>query len=206
MISPHGRIVDGVPRWVVWCAYAVPLTVLPSGIWRIALVAAGVHLMEETPAPGGRGPVVWDGPVYVITLSIVSELLALLTVGLVAVWGEVVPRWVPGLGGRRIPVLAAVVPAAIGATICTVLWPYAFLMLVLGRKLNGDLGVMQFSDWQAVAFWGTYLPLVLWGPLVWICTVHYWRRRTSARRSTPAPADPAGAESLVRPGHDLHDH
>ncbi|MBM2619508.1 hypothetical protein JIG36_28535 [Actinoplanes sp. LDG1-06] len=149
--------------------------------------------MEQEPLLNKPAPVptLWDGPVYVIMLSLVSELLAFLTVGLVATWGEVVPRWVPGLGGRRIPVLAAVVPAAIGATICTVLWPYAMTMLALGRKMNGDVGIMQFNDWQALAFWGTYTPLVLWGPLVWIATVHYWRRRT--RVTSPAePTSVAG--------------
>ncbi|MBO3738593.1 hypothetical protein J5X75_13790 [Actinoplanes sp. NEAU-H7] len=127
---------------------------------------------------------VWDGPLYVILLTVVSELLAYLAVGLVATWGEVVPRWVPGLGGRRVPVLAAVVPASIGATACTLLWPYALLMLASGRKLDGSSGVMEFTSEQSVVFWIAYLPLVLWGPLLWIVTVHYWRRRTSPERTT----------------------
>jgi hypothetical protein len=181
MIKLHGRIAAGVPRWVIWCAYATTLAVLPSGIWRIALVVADAPLIEAAPTPGGRGPVLWEGPSYVITLTVVSELLAYLTVGLVAPWGEAVPQWVPGLGGRRIPVLAAVVPAAIGATICTLLWPYALLMVALDRKVNGATGSVQFDGWQSVAFWITYGPLVLWGPLLWIVTVHYWRRRTTNR-------------------------
>ncbi|MCF2434810.1 hypothetical protein LV779_08895 [Streptomyces thinghirensis] len=35
-----------------------------------------------------------------------SEALALLTLGLVRPWGEVVPRRVPLLGGRPVPVMA----------------------------------------------------------------------------------------------------
>ncbi|MFI1680909.1 hypothetical protein [Streptomyces sp. NPDC020607] len=35
--------------------------------------------------------------------------------GLVREWGEVVPAWVPVLGGRRVRPLAAVVPALLGA-------------------------------------------------------------------------------------------
>ncbi|WP_436532634.1 hypothetical protein [Actinoplanes sp. HUAS TT8] len=180
MVTLHGRVAEGVPRWVIWCAYAAPFTVLPSGIWRLALVVAGAHLIDQAPSAEGRGPVVWDGPLYVVVLTVVSELLAYLTVGLVAVWGEVVPRWVPRLGGRPIPVLAAVVPAAAGATICTILWPYALFMLAEGQKLNGTPGVMHFDGAQMVLFWAAYSPLLLWGPLVWVCTVHYWRRRSAA--------------------------
>jgi hypothetical protein len=187
VIKPHGRIVDGVPRWVVWCAYGAALTVLPSGLWRIALVVADAHLIETAPTAEGRGPVVWDGPLYVIVLTVVSELFAYLAVGLVSTWGEVVPRWVPGLGGRRIPVLAVVVPASIGATICSLLWPYALLMVALGRKVNGASGTVRFDSEQSVAFWTAYGPLVLWGPLLWIVTVHYWRRRRAAGGVTAPP-------------------
>jgi hypothetical protein len=196
MIKLHSRIAAGVPRWVAWCAYATTLAVLPSGIWRVALVVADAPLIEAAPAPGGRGPVLWEGPAYVITLSVVSELLACLTVGLVAPWGEAVPPWVPGLGGRRIPVLAAAVPAAIGATICTLLWPYALLMVALDRKVNGAAGSVQLDGLQSVAFWITYGPLVLWGPLLWIVTVHYWRRRTTG--TGPAQLRPDGTEKVVQ--------
>jgi hypothetical protein len=192
MSKLHSRIADGVPRWVVWCAYATTLTVLPSSVWRIALVVAGADLIHEAPSVGGRGPVLWEGAGYVITLSVVSELLAYLTVGLVATWGEVVPRWIPGLGGRGVPVLAALVPASVGAAICTVIWPYALLMLALGRKVNGAVGTVQFTGWQSVAFWIAYGPLVLWGPLVWVVIVHYWRRRTAA--------EPVAAPSAAVPG------
>lgn len=191
MVKLHGKIADGVPKWVVWCAYAAACTVLPSGIWRIALVVADAHLIEGKPTDEGRGLVVWDGPGYVVVLTVVSELLAYLAVGLVSRWGEVVPRWIPGLGGRRIPVLAAAVPAAIGATILSILWPYAFIMLALGRKLNGSSGTLQLDTEQSVAFWAAYLPLALWGPLLWIVTVHYWRRRTAAR---PVAAETVPAE------------
>ena len=61
----------------------------------------------------------------------------------VAPWGELVPRWVPRLGGRSSPVGAAVVPAGIGATVLTLLWTYSLAMVAAGRTVRGgtDLGL-----------------------------------------------------------------
>ncbi|MFD3873081.1 hypothetical protein [Streptomyces sp. NPDC058623] len=52
---------------------------------------------------------------YVLTLTAVIEALALLTLGPVQPWGEVVPRWIPLIGGRPVRPLAAVIPALLGA-------------------------------------------------------------------------------------------
>ena len=102
-----------VPPWVNLAAHVVPWTTVPSGLWRIALglgvpVGFSGQLADLYRAPG------WITP-YVIALSLLAEGLALLTLGLVRPWGEVVPRWIPVLGGRPIPTAAAVVPAGLGA-------------------------------------------------------------------------------------------
>ncbi|MFF0738925.1 hypothetical protein ACFYVL_00855 [Streptomyces sp. NPDC004111] len=55
-----------------------------------------------------------------------SELVAFTAVRLIAAWGEVFPRWIPVLRGRRVPPLAAVVPAAIGTVLLRVIWTAAF--------------------------------------------------------------------------------
>lgn len=81
-----------VPRWAVLAAHAVPLVTLPSGLWRIAVVA-GVPLLPQAVQDWGEG-------LYIVMLSVVAECLALLTLGLVRPWGEVVPRWIPLIGGR----------------------------------------------------------------------------------------------------------
>ncbi len=65
-------------------------------------------------------PAAWNAS-YVIGLSILTESLGLLCFGLVRWWGEVVPEWIPRLGGRRIPPLAVIVPAALGALTLTAL-------------------------------------------------------------------------------------
>ena len=105
------------PRWATIAAHAVPLVILPSGLWR---VGAMLEIPAFTTIPGAAAD---SG--YMLLLTVLAECLGLLTLGLVRPWGEVVPRWVPLLGGRTVPPLAAVVPAALGALGVTVLIVFA---------------------------------------------------------------------------------
>ncbi|MFG2874395.1 hypothetical protein ACGFYU_05180 [Streptomyces sp. NPDC048337] len=167
----------GVPRWARIAAYAIPFTVLPSGLWRLGLL-----FVDHVGADSGRLPGWLPLEVYVVILSVVSELLAFTAVGLVAAWGEVVPRWIPVLGGRRIPVAAAAVPAALGALALTALWTVLSVVTqVAGTTIQGDPIPANFPSevggWTALWFYVCYAPLVLWGPLLGLVTVAYWRRR-----------------------------
>ena len=52
------------------------------------------------------------GLVYAgLGLASMALLGVLLTLGLIQRWGSVFPRWIPFLGGRRVPVLLAVIPS-----------------------------------------------------------------------------------------------
>lgn len=173
--------VAGVRRWARTAAATVSLSVLPASIWRIGLETQATITGH---AEEGRGqlPLWLPMLVYVILLSIVSELLALTAYGLIAPWGEVFPRWIPGLRGRRVPPLAAVIPAALGAFVLTVLWTEAAVNTVLERDIQGrpmradnPLYPHTWEGWLAIV---CYAPLLLWGPLLGALTVAYWRRRT----------------------------
>jgi hypothetical protein len=113
----------------------------------------------------------WWEPAYIIGLSLVTEAAALLTLGLVRPWGERVPSWVPLLGGRRVPPLAAVVPASIGAVLLALIWAYAF------RDFPEFGGIRFTHDGWKVLMIASYLPLLLWAPLLAAVTVAYYRRR-----------------------------
>lgn len=176
------RPVPRVPRWARNAAYAVPLTVLPSSLWRIA--ACTCHLPIVRGGINSAGPSGLPGvpiELYVIMLSIVSELVAFTAVGLVSTWGEVFPRWIPLLGGRRVPAPAAIVPAALGAVALTLLWTWLAVSLSLGMRINGTpMGsgsVVSFGDWKGLVVVAAYAPLLLWGPLLGAVTLAYWRRR-----------------------------
>ncbi|KOU05506.1 hypothetical protein ADK86_07255 [Streptomyces sp. NRRL F-5755] len=159
------------PRWAIRAAHAAALVTLPTGIWRL-LLAAGHPAGYTDVGYAAMGFTGWSA-VYVVGLSVASEVLALLTLGLVRPWGVVLPRWIPLLGGRRVHPMAAVVPAGCGALALTVLWlPFVAWwatphpdMTALGNVIVGFL----------------YLPLVAWGPLLGAVTLSYHRRRRAER-------------------------
>ncbi|MFC8124713.1 hypothetical protein [Streptomyces sp. NPDC057302] len=165
-----------VPRWAVIAAHAVPLATLPSGLWRVALVA-GLPVADESV----KG---WGEMVYVLGLSVVSECLALLTLGLVRGWGEVVPGWIPLLGGRRVRPLAAVVPALLGALGLFGLMGWSAYAHYAGL----GSGVTDDPVKQAVLV-ACYVPLLLWAPLLVAVALAYHRRRKGHTGAawTPAP-------------------
>src|SRR5262249_25007353 len=107
------------PRWAVRASHLATLVVLPSGLWRIAMVLGYPGGYTET----GFGPFeTFGAKAWMLTLSVLCELVAFLTIGLVRPWGEVVPRWIPLIGGRRVRPMAVVVPAALGAAALTLIW------------------------------------------------------------------------------------
>ncbi|GGX14217.1 hypothetical protein GCM10010383_50360 [Streptomyces lomondensis] len=159
-------------------AYAVPLAVLPSSIWRLPVAFdGGLGLGERA---------------YVVFLSILSEVFAFTAIGLIARWGEVFPRWIPFLRGRRVPRKAAVLPAAVGAMVLTFLFTLLFLVSeIRGTTIRGgDPSAdypSQAGGWEAAWFYFCYAPLTLWGPLLAVLTVAYWKRRSAAGK-VPAAA------------------
>ncbi|WP_427891689.1 hypothetical protein ACQHIV_03810 [Kribbella sp. GL6] len=173
---------DGVPAWARRVAYAVPVVVLPSGIWRLGV------LFADQKRGGILPDWVMDG--YVIFLTLVSETLAFLAIGLIAHWGEVFPRWLPRLRGRRVPVAAAVVPGLAGAMILTAVFTVVGIAgEIMQTKLNGDPLPADYPSkaggWHTAYFYVSYAPLVLWGPMLAVLTVAYWHRRTN-RQPDPA--------------------
>jgi hypothetical protein len=167
-----------VPRPAVILAHLVPLTILPAGVWRVIMgfgfsMGFSQAAMRASHIPG------W-GSVWVFFLTVFSEALALLTIGLVRPWGEVVPGWVPWLRGRRIPPAAVVVPASIGGVLLIAIWGFALTGVFTGR-------VEQFSG--GTGWWvlmvACYLPAMLWGPLLLCVTYLYHRRRAAGADRTP---------------------
>lgn len=179
--------VPGVPRWARVAAATVTASVMPASIWRIGYE---IQATITGHAEAGRGQVpVWLPMLaYVIILSIASEALAFTAYGLIAPWGEVFPRWIPGLRGRRVPTPAAVVPAALGACVLTALWTAAAIQAARERDLRGRPmtpdNVLYPHSWQGILTIVCYAPLLLWGPLLGALTIAYWKRRT---RPSPSP-------------------
>lgn len=168
---PLGDTERPVPVWALRLAKVLPFVVLPHCLWRLPF-AVDFHMgMIDPAAPAAP----WWVPFYVVGLSVLTEALALLTTGLVSGWGEVVPRWVPFVGGRRVVPLAAVIPAVLGGLALVAmfdLYPLAWA---------GVLPEVGFSNgwWMALARL-CISPAMLWGPIVLALAWAYYRRRRPA--------------------------
>ena len=164
-----------VPRSDVTLAHLVALSVLPAGVWRVVL-GCGVTMgfnraaLEANEMPG------W-GTASVVFLTVLTEGLALLTLALVRPWGEVVPRWVPRLRGRRIPRGVVVVPATIGGILLTLIWGFAFAGL-LGWNGSTVWDEISGTGWRSLMI-GCYVPALFWGPMLLWLTRAYARRRAA---------------------------
>ncbi|WP_055602056.1 hypothetical protein [Streptomyces aureus] len=167
------KALPDVPRWAVLAAHAVPLVTLPSGLWRLALVA-GLPVTRDA----GRGAGMSAGEsVYVVSLSVVSELLAFLTLGLVRSWGEVFPRWMPFLGGRRVNPAAATGAALAGvAGLCAIA---AWGVYASYADLGPGIPTAPAQEALLVA---CYAPLLAWPVLLAAVAVAYHRRRRGEER------------------------
>lgn len=165
---PQPATVAPVPLWIRRAAAGTLWASLPSALWRLAVVL-GIPLgladseYESMLIPG------W-GYLVLPLLCALQEALAFLTLGLIRPWGEVWPRWIPLLRGRRIPVPAVVIPAALGAVACTI-YGVAFVW----TTLHANMEITQWGEWVMNV---CYMPMVVWGPLLAIVTAHYYRRRT----------------------------
>ncbi|MFD0148936.1 hypothetical protein ACWGQ4_33465 [Streptomyces sp. NPDC055721] len=166
-----------VPRWAMRLAYALPLLLLPSCLWRLPFA-----LHFEMGQIQERGlPPYWVSIPYVLGLSVLTEVTAILAIGLVRGWGEVAPAWIPVIGGRRVRPMAAVVPAVLGGLILTLL--FTAVPIGDGRRLTAfgvSEGVGYTNDaWETLATI-CIAPTAVWGPVIIALAIAYYRRRTRA--------------------------
>ncbi|MBI5952272.1 MAG: hypothetical protein HY865_11490 [Chloroflexi bacterium] len=106
---------------------------------------------------------------------------AFLMLGLVQRWGEVFPRWMIGLAGRRVPIALAAVPASL-----------ASVLLIVGG-IGIWSGLDQMADnlaaigvegirliWEITIQLGPTLLFPVWGVALAVATLgYYYRRRGS---------------------------
>lgn len=167
--ADESRTTRPVPVWAERLAHAIPLLVLPSGLWRLA-VAFGFS-MGMLNDDGSQGVVRGWPAVYVAAITLVAEGVALTAFGLVRSWGEIVPAWLPIIGGRRVCPKAAIIPATVGSVALMLIWTVGFWDVWTGKQA----GSMSSPVWAAI-FAACYAPLNLWGPALLALTWAYHRR------------------------------
>jgi len=156
-------------RWAVYVAVIIPvLYALTRWAW-----ALGVPLgISEEFLREGREVGLWWAGAALATIAVGG---AILTLGLVWKWGEVFPRWIPFLGGGRVPIPLAVVPASLVSVLVTTAG-LMFVRLTLTGELGAILGegVLSAENWAALA---PELLWPLWGVALGAATLAYYYRR-----------------------------
>ncbi|GGZ03750.1 hypothetical protein [Streptomyces poonensis] len=158
-------------RWgrrAAYTAVAVPL-VYASTRWAWAVgypLGLSDEMWEE-----GKEDNLW---LFGAALATMGALGSLLTLGLVQRWGEVFPRWIPGLRGRRVPPALAIVPASLVAVMVTT----AGIMYI---RLH-----FQGAFDNPAENWGATVPETIWpvwGVALAAATLaYYFRRRGACKR------------------------
>jgi hypothetical protein len=156
-------------RWATYVAVAVPIIyALTRWAW-----ALGIPLgISDEFLRQGQEIGLWYAGAALATLAVAG---ALVTLGLVQSWGEVVPRWIPLLGGRRVLPALAIVPAGVVAVVVTSAG-FMFWRVTLGGGFElGSFGTITLED-----AWAAVLPELiwpLWGAALAAATFAYYLRR-----------------------------
>ncbi|WP_170138812.1 hypothetical protein [Oceanobacillus chungangensis] len=173
-----GRKENGKPfvliRWAKWLTYAAAIAPLPYAITRFSW-ALGIPLGVERQMLEDFAKV---NPMATVTEWVFGGLCVgggLLTLGLIQKWGEVVPNWFPLIGGKRVPILIAVIPASIVAIALTsagFIFAFGFLAVALQFVPAEGMVLSEIA--------GTIGPMLLWMPwgvALGLSTISYYYRR-----------------------------
>jgi hypothetical protein len=117
----------------------------------------------------------WTAGLFLANFGLVGALLML---GLVQRWGEVFPRWMIGLAGRRVPIALAVIPAALVSVLLVVggivIWSgLARMVAALAAGGAADIELIGAIIFQV----GPTLLFPVWGLALAVATLGYYYRR-----------------------------
>lgn len=176
--AARSRAWDRVGRVATYVAMVCPLPyaiirVCWSRGWAVGAPAPFVeHILRTQPAN------VWIEPV----LAGFALTGVVLTSGLLARWGRVLPAWVPLVGGRRVPVWF---PLVLGGSVVVGMWSWSRGMLLgrLGVELPRRLSEIQAwgTSVDGGEYWGAdglaWVLFPLWAVSLAVALVGYYHRR-----------------------------
>jgi hypothetical protein len=167
---------DKAARWGRIAVYAAMVAPVFYAFTRYAWALGWPLGMSEEALLSGQERGLWISGLFLATFGLVGAVLML---GLVQRWGEVFPRWMIGLAGRRVPIVLAVIPAALAAV----------LLFVGGIGIGSGLNQMVAnaaaagaealgSVWEVIIFQlGPTLLFPVWGVALAVATLGYYYRR-----------------------------
>lgn len=171
-----GSLGAPVQPWARAAAWAAFLCALPPVAWRGAMLAGAPTGFAEAAEFRADPLLTW----YVVGLMVVETAAAALCLGLARPWGERVPAWVPGVGGRTIHRLVPTILGGAGAAVLVA------VIGVLGVSFGGAwLGLTDawtpdagMTGPQRLVLALCYAPMVLWPEALTVAVIGYWRRRS----------------------------
>jgi hypothetical protein len=167
---------DKAARWGRIAVYTAMVAPVFYAFTRYAWALGWPLGMSEEALLSGQERGLWISGLFLATFGLVGAVLML---GLVQRWGEVFPRWMIGLAGRRVPIALAVIPAALAAV----------LLFVGGIGIGSGLNQMVAnaaaagaetlgSVWEVIIFQlGPTLLFPVWGVALAVATLGYYYRR-----------------------------
>jgi hypothetical protein len=161
-----------------WGRIAIYVAMAPPVLYAVTRYAWALGFplgMSEEYLRQGQKLGTWTSGLFLATFGLVG---AVLTLGLVQRWGEVFPRWMIGLAGRRVPIALAVVPASLvsvllvvgGVAIWSGLGQMVANMTAGGEDSMGIAGAVIFQL-------GPTLLFPVWGVALAVATLGYYFRR-----------------------------
>jgi hypothetical protein len=138
--------------------------------------ALGIPLgFSEEHLRWGQAHGTWISGLFLANFGLVGAVLML---GLVQRWGEVFPRWMIGLAGRRIPITLAVIPAALASVVVFVggigIWSGLGYMID-NMAAAGATDIEIIGEITFVV--GPTLLFPVWGAALAVATLGYYYRR-----------------------------
>jgi len=174
--GPEGWTSPGnAARWGRIAVYVAMVAPVFYALTRYAW-ALGIPLgMTQEYLRAGQESGMWTSGLFLATFILV---VALMMLGLVQPWGEVFPRWMIGLAGRRISIALVVIPAALASVLLIVggigIWNNLAQMVAnavaAGAEGFGLIGEMIFQVGPTLLFPVTGVALA-------VATLGYYYRR-----------------------------
>ncbi len=174
--GPEGRRgPNQAARWGRIAVYVAMVAPVFYALTRYAWALGFPLGMSEEHLRRGQESGTWISGLFLANFGLVGAVLML---GLVQRWGEVFPRWLIGLAGRRVPIALAVVPASLVSVLLVVggivIW--SGLAQMVARLATG--GAEGIGITGAITFVvGPILLFPVWGVALAVATLAYYYRR-----------------------------
>jgi hypothetical protein len=159
-----------------WGRIAVYVAMVPPVFYAFTRYAWALGFplgMSEDFLRRGQERGTWVAGLFLANFGLVGAVLML---GLVQRWGEVFPRWMIGLAGRRVPIALAIVPASLVSVLLvvggSVIWSGLAQMVARVASAGNEPIVGQI-----VFGLGPVLLFPVWGAALAVATLGYYHRR-----------------------------